>query len=193
MPLTSVLGAQSLVRPGVCTSSTRPASPFDGQVIYETDTNVAAIYDGSSWVTIADTDFTPFGAWTAYTPSLTASTTNPNIGSTGNIGGRYIQIGKTVIGQAKVVFGGTGVSAGSGVYYISLPVTALNAGQVEGQFFAQDESAAARQIGSAWSDTTTKLAFFYDGASGYPAVAASAPWTWAANDILACKFVYEAA
>lgn len=193
MPLSSVLGAQSLVRPGVCTSSTRPASPFDGQVIYETDTNVAAIYDGSSWVTIADTDFAPLGAWTAYTPSFTASTTNPNVGSTGAISGRYIQIGKTIIGHAKVTFGGTGISAGSGVYYISFPVTALNAGQVVGSFFAQDESAAARQIGSVWSDATTKMAFFYDGASGYPTITAAAPWTWASNDILACNFIYEAA
>lgn len=49
MPLSSVLGAQSLVRPGVCTSSTRPASPFEGQVIYETDTDKILAYDGSVW------------------------------------------------------------------------------------------------------------------------------------------------
>ena len=49
MPLSSVLGAQSLVRPGVCTSSTRPASPFEGQVIYETDTDKVLVYDGSAW------------------------------------------------------------------------------------------------------------------------------------------------
>lgn len=50
MPLSSVVGAQSIVRPGVCTSSTRPASPYDGQVIYETDTDRIAVWDGSSWV-----------------------------------------------------------------------------------------------------------------------------------------------
>lgn len=49
MPLSSVLGAQSLVRPGVCTSSTRPASPFEGQVIYETDTDLVQVYNGSGW------------------------------------------------------------------------------------------------------------------------------------------------
>lgn len=50
MPLSSVVGAQSIVKPGVCTSSTRPASPFDGQVIYETDTDRIVVWDGSSWV-----------------------------------------------------------------------------------------------------------------------------------------------
>lgn len=52
MPLSSVLGAQSLVRPGVCTSSTRPASPFEGQVIYETDTDLVSVYNGSAWKSI---------------------------------------------------------------------------------------------------------------------------------------------
>jgi len=55
MPLSSVLGAQSLVRPGVCTSSTRPASPFEGQTIYETDTDLIRSYNGTSWFTVGPT------------------------------------------------------------------------------------------------------------------------------------------
>jgi hypothetical protein len=50
MPLSSVVGAQSIIRPGVCTSSTRPASPYDGQVIYETDTDKSLVYNGTGWV-----------------------------------------------------------------------------------------------------------------------------------------------
>ncbi len=34
----------------VCTSGTRPALPFDGMVIYETDTDLFYYYDGSDWV-----------------------------------------------------------------------------------------------------------------------------------------------
>lgn len=37
------------IRPGVATSSTRPAVPFDGQVISETDTDTLQIYKGSAW------------------------------------------------------------------------------------------------------------------------------------------------
>lgn len=47
--------AQGL-RPGVCTSTSRPSVPFDGQVIYETDTNTLAVYDGSGWVSLNPVD-----------------------------------------------------------------------------------------------------------------------------------------
>lgn len=53
MPLSSVVGAQSIVKPGVCTSSTRPASPFEGQMIYETDTDILAIWNGTAWRQLA--------------------------------------------------------------------------------------------------------------------------------------------
>lgn len=49
MPLSSVLGASSAIRPGVVTSSTRPSVPYTGQTIYETDTSKLLIYNGSSW------------------------------------------------------------------------------------------------------------------------------------------------
>ncbi len=53
MPLSSVVGAQSIVKPGVCTSTTRPASPFDGQVIYMTDVDQTAVWDGTQWTVLA--------------------------------------------------------------------------------------------------------------------------------------------
>ena len=36
-------------RPGICTSSTRPAAPYEGQQIYETDTDFLRIWNGSAW------------------------------------------------------------------------------------------------------------------------------------------------
>ena len=38
------------LRPGVCTSTTRPSNPYDGMVIYETDTDKVAVYDVNAWV-----------------------------------------------------------------------------------------------------------------------------------------------
>jgi hypothetical protein len=40
----------------IVTSSTRPSSPFEGQMIYETDTQKSLIYSGSAWVEIVDLD-----------------------------------------------------------------------------------------------------------------------------------------
>lgn len=50
MAFSSVLGASSVIRPGVCTSTTRPTVPYEGQLIYETDTDLVASYNGSAWV-----------------------------------------------------------------------------------------------------------------------------------------------
>jgi hypothetical protein len=51
MGIASYSGASSVIKPGVVTSSTRPSSPFVGQLVYETDTNRLAAYNGSAWVT----------------------------------------------------------------------------------------------------------------------------------------------
>ena len=50
----SVSSFSSAAKPGVCLSTDRPDSPFDGQVIYETDTNRTLVYDNSAWVVIHD-------------------------------------------------------------------------------------------------------------------------------------------
>lgn len=49
MPLSSVLGASSVIKPGVCTSTTRPTVPYTGQLIFETDTSRLAVWTGSAW------------------------------------------------------------------------------------------------------------------------------------------------
>jgi hypothetical protein len=49
MPLSTVLGAQSLVQPAVCTTATRPASPYTGQAIYDTTTASQLIWNGTAW------------------------------------------------------------------------------------------------------------------------------------------------
>jgi len=45
----SIKAASGQTKNGVCTSSTRPQSPYVGQMIYETDTNKLKIWLGSDW------------------------------------------------------------------------------------------------------------------------------------------------
>ena len=81
MPITNYLPSSRLIQPGVCTSATRPASPFEGQVIYETNTKTILIYNGSAWITTlprtaVNTDITPAtsGSYTNATASVSVST-----------------------------------------------------------------------------------------------------------------------
>ena len=60
------------LRPGVCTFATRPANPYLGQAIYETDTGKYLTWDGSIWgsplqtlsVALSD-EYTPLTTGTA--------------------------------------------------------------------------------------------------------------------------------
>jgi hypothetical protein len=59
------------LKPGVCTSTTRPGSPFIGQTIFETDTTLAKVWNGSAWV-----EYPPGKANTA-SPTFTGTVTIP--------------------------------------------------------------------------------------------------------------------
>ena len=103
------------------TSSTRPSTgglPYEGQLIYETDTKKSYRYNGTTWIPVEN-----LGAWDTYTPTLTQS------GAVTKTVTRaaYTQIGKTVICNVLLIVTGTG-SAGSQIT-VSLPVTASTSNQ----------------------------------------------------------------
>ena len=67
------------VKPGVCTSTTRPGSPYVGQIIYETDTTLAKVWTGSAWVD------TPPGKANVASPTFTGTVVLPSTTSIGNV------------------------------------------------------------------------------------------------------------
>ena len=75
---------------------------------------------------IRDQINTIVGAWTTYTPTWTASTTNPALGN-GTLVGRYMKVGRTVTAHVNLITGST-TTYGSGVYSFALPATSANAG-----------------------------------------------------------------
>jgi hypothetical protein len=50
MGVSAFSGASSVIKPGVVTSSTRPSSPFVGQLIYDTTVSQTLAWNGSAWV-----------------------------------------------------------------------------------------------------------------------------------------------
>ena len=49
MGITNNIPPSRLIQPGVCTSTTKPASPFEGQMIYTTDLDTLEIWNGTAW------------------------------------------------------------------------------------------------------------------------------------------------
>ncbi len=65
----------------------------------------------------------PLGTtWADWTPALTATTTNPTLGTASVARGRYFRVNKLVVAEFQIKFGTSGENQGSGAYRISLPV-----------------------------------------------------------------------
>jgi hypothetical protein len=132
-------------------------------------------------------------AWESWTPALTASTTNPNLGTTGTSVGRYARINKTIFGNAIFTFNGTGIAAGTGFYFCSLPITAQGAGLAVGSVIAIDVSTFASTAQLTQTDTVNRLIGVGTGGGGLVATLQATTYAWAAGDFIRYEFCYEAA
>ena len=62
MGITQQIGASSLIKPGVIdNTAARPASPFEGQVIFQKDTDQLLVWNGTAWVIPNQTTTNPNG------------------------------------------------------------------------------------------------------------------------------------
>lgn len=99
----------------VCTSSTRPSvGLWEGQIIYETDTDLLLVYSGTAWEHLVRQ-----GEWNTYTPSLGG--TSASLGN-GTIAGRFQKVGRTVNLQIALT-GGSTTNLSSDTLTLSLPAS----------------------------------------------------------------------
>lgn len=136
-------------------------------------------------------------AWTAYTPTLQGSTTNPTLGTGSVATMRYLQAGKDVRGYFNITFGTAGAAAGSGTYSVTLPVNASSNynGHSVGRAVIFDSSTSAIGYIDVVASSGILLLRY---AATYPtgtltSVTNAVPWTWAENDYIRGTFAYEAA
>lgn len=136
-----------------------------------------------------------FGPGTAYTPTWTASTTNPTLNN-GTLLGRYWQIQKMVLVQVYLTIGGS-TAIGSGAYSLSLPVQAASSGLpwlLTGQFIDSSTGNVYRGEGRIDSGgTTIARGTFVDAATGPNGWSSAAPVVPATSDTVLFDGWYEAA
>jgi hypothetical protein len=130
-------------------------------------------------------------AWENWTPVLTASTTNPTLGTGSSSTGKYGRVNKLIYGQGKITFGTAGINAGAGFYIVNLPITGSGVQEIIGSWWLGDVSANANYFGTLWKLTSTTAYMFFGNPAGI--VSATNPFAWAVTDFISYQFLYEAA
>ncbi len=130
----------------------------------------------------------PDGAWTSYTPTWTASVTNPVLNN-GTIDGRYKQVGKIVHFYINILMGST-TTFGAGDWRVSLPVTAQNNFNVIANAMYLDNTIQWYEGSAfnAFTGSTTTLTMYYTNTT----VSNISPFNWASGDYLVITGAYEA-
>lgn len=122
---------------GILDVAVRPSSPRSGQVIHNRLTSALEIYYSGAWRNIMT------AVWTAWDPTWTATTTNPQKGN-GVKTGAYRYVGGMIDAAWKYTYGTTFV-VGVGGWAWSLPVAAHADWNLHpvGQLILHDSSAGA--------------------------------------------------
>jgi hypothetical protein len=144
------------------------------------------------------------GIFGLYTPALTATVTNPTLGTGSSTSGKWCRLGDVVYAIGDIRFGTAGTAAGSGTYQISLPVAAASPNKTTTDtVFGHWRATTAIAGGTQWQTDdvliqagATVMAARY-GAT-YPTgadtvVGQATPFAWAANHRISFAVMYEAA
>lgn len=127
--------------------------------------------------------------WEAWTPTWTATTTDPTLGN-GVLSGRYFRNGKFVHCNLFLEFGST-TTEGVGTWEFSAPVTAANllgcgAAKLLNHLVKYYVAVATFPV------TTTKIRVFSEANTGAP-IGSGIPFAWGVNDKMQFSLSYEAA
>lgn len=135
-------------------------------------------------------------AWASWTPTLGADTTPPTLGASPTQLGRYTRIGRTIIGDLIIYFGGAGLAVGAGAYRFILPTPPVwNVDhRVIGNGYLFDSSAAdLKTFQLIIPAGAANFAYGIVHSGGGPVnFVGAATYPWAVGDRLLANFTYEA-
>lgn len=142
----------------------------------------------------------------SWTPELGATTTAPTLGTGGSATGSYRREGGLAIVVCRILFGTSGVNAGSGDYRINnLPVTpasmltpstAYSQGSAIGDVLLRNGGGTGTSTGAFGQLATPTSAMMMapgNSGSGGGAVGSSNPWVWVAGSQINATFIYPVA
>lgn len=138
-----------------------------------------------------------------YTPQLTATTTDPDLGTGGSATGGWRYVSEHLVFWWALILFGTSPDPGAGYYQISLPVDPItdNRGVGEGMIIDTSASSEVRPVrvccasALATALSAPDLPFIFDTSA--PAaitsalVGAESPFTWAAVDQINVSGLYQ--
>ncbi len=184
----SISSSATGLRPGVCTSTTRPTNPYTGQIIYETDTGLLRVWDGSAWDYFSPKQDTIPGAYQSYTPTWTSLT----VGN-GTQAFSYTQINKMVHVFGRITFGST--TSISSTPLFTLPVNRDTANLAVLGTATLGDSGTATYAGYPLSTAVNNCYMFrMDHTVGATVLegtlTATSPFTWVTNDFIQINLMY---
>ena len=160
------------------TTASLPAAATEGRLFADTTINGFVADTGAALVTAG-----LWGAWTAYTPTISASTTPPTGWTTA---GNYWRFGNLIICYASFTYGAG--TAAVGQLRFGIPVTAKTGGFAMGLVTANDSGTGycrhALLASATYANAVTEAGVTTTGAS---------PFTPGASDFYNLFMVYEAA
>ena len=129
-------------------------------------------------------------AWTTYTPTWTATTSNPSIGD-GTLAGRYKAIGKTVAFNIRVMMGTT-TTYGSGNWQFGLPINSQSGTNVVVPTTYLNDGVGWYYgiANNGYLGGTSNITPLYGSTTVTP-ITPTDPFTWGSNDTIAINGTYE--
>jgi len=176
------------------TEGTEPSAPAAGKQRLYVDSTTHKLMLTNSSGTESEVGSGALGAWTSYTPTWTATTTNPTLGST-TIAGRYKALdSKTYVVNVTIsITTGGAWNAGSGSYIFSLPagLTAATRIQIGSAHVLDNGTAHFAGICKVSASGTTIAETVIADASGSRLLSNSIPITWATGDQINLSILLE--